>query len=83
MPHSRFARILGVLHYILGVLAFIFFTGLSTTLSFGPILISLISITLLAAPIVLSIITIVFLSPPSVPESFQSGTPTHPGPTSL
>jgi hypothetical protein len=65
------------------VLAFIFFTGLSTTLSCGPILIALISITLPAVPIVLSIITIVFLSPPSVAEFFQSGTRTHPGPTSV
>jgi hypothetical protein len=65
------------------VLAFIFFTGLSTTLSCGPILIALISITLPAIPIVLSIITIVFLSPPSVAEFFQSGTRTHPGPTSV
>jgi hypothetical protein len=56
------------------IVAFIFFTQLSLTLSVGPILIALISITLPAVPIVLSIITIVFLSLPSTGPSFATKT---------
>ena len=57
------------------IIAFIFFTQLSLTLSLGPILIALISITLPAIPIVLSIITIVFLSLPSAGPAFATVNP--------